>query len=88
MGIRHLFFDQVEDFGTVRRIYFHLQFEQGRDWHYFGSDPVAIPPNEAGTISEYPSVDLPQDMDDLPSEYDYLLQQLALQIGLVKEGLE
>ena len=88
MSIRQLYHDQIETLGAVKRIFFHFQTEKEREWHYFGTDPVEVPPTEAGTVFEYPVVQLPQDLDDLPQEFQGLLKDLGLTIGLARENIE
>lgn len=86
--------DQIQDTGVVIRVYFHalLQFDDGsKEWHYFGTDPVEVPPTGifAGeTVVEHPYVQFPGAWSDLPEdEFDPQINGIALAAGLNREGL-
>jgi hypothetical protein len=85
--------DLLEDAGVTWNIEFHMLVRQANDdleWHYYGTDPVAVPPTGiyAGeTIIEYARVQFPSGFNDLPQgESAHHLYQLGRLAGMNREG--
>jgi hypothetical protein len=84
IGLTMLFTDSYVDSGVARTFEFHCYTHDGR-WFYFGSDPVAYPPNPAGEVVEVANVQFPRDFDEV-SDPD-ALYQIGLIAGLRREGV-
>lgn len=90
MIIHELYTDGIDEAGTSKRIYFHCRVEIGgiNEWHYFGTDPIEVPPMSEDLVNEYGYVLFPRDLDDLDKrEADDLLYQMAQMAGFRREGI-
>jgi hypothetical protein len=92
VGIPERWTDQIEEVGTVRRIYFRIlvDYDNTRTWHYFGTTQVEKPPHgDYDAVEEHPYIQLPQDLQHLPKhEADRELYNLGLECGLNKESID
>ncbi len=91
VSIPEMYTDRIEEIGVVRRIYFHARivFDDGSmSWEYFGTDPAEVLPTTADPVNEHPYIQLPDDIDDLPNNYQTadLLYSLATTIAYRKNA--
>jgi hypothetical protein len=84
--------DQITTVGQVKRIYFHLLLRDdstgNQEWHYFGTTAAEATPTTGDPVNEYTYVQLPNDFDDLGPESNSAIEDLAIQAGQKREGLE
>jgi len=76
--------------GQVRRINFHLLIvddQNVQEWHYFGSTAAEFPPTNGAPVFEHPTVQLPNDFDDLGPDSDSAVMDLAILAGVERDGL-
>ena len=90
-SIPEMWTDQIQELGVVRRVYFHaLHCDDVTGecaWHYFGTDPDKAPPTTDDPVHEYDYVQFPAAFDDLGTEMQPMLFNLASQAGRTREGI-
>jgi hypothetical protein len=88
-----MYTDGIEVLGVVRRMSFHMlvQLEDGsREWHYFGTlaTDTGKEPTTADPVFEHVLVQIPNDMDNIPSGFaDQLFFDLAQIAGMYRESI-
>jgi len=85
----------ITDTGVVVRVRFRVLVRYSDwhyEWHYFGVDPQAVPPEYQtdAPVYEHPYIQFPTDFNALPAdgEYESAIYQIGFEAGLWKEGLK
>jgi hypothetical protein len=85
----------IQDTGVVVRVRFRVlvRFSDWHyEWHYFGVDPVEVPPHvhEEAAVYEHSYVQFPDAFNDLPQDgvYEEAIYNIGFNAGLYSEGLK